>query len=60
MGFGGGAQMGIQGSYFLMPAFDILLRMQDRNLKNRLIGGDLTYRITAGPGGSPGDPGSLP
>jgi hypothetical protein len=58
-GFGGGggggfAQMGVQGSYFMMPAFDILLRMQDRNLKNRLIGGDLTYRITAGPGGKSG------
>jgi len=58
-GFGGGgtggfAQMGVQGSYFMMPAFDILLRMQDRNLKNRLIGGDLTYRITAGPGGKGG------
>ena len=58
-GFGGGgqfgyAQMGVQGSYFMMPAFDILLRMQDRNLKNRLIGGDLTYRITAGPGGAGG------
>jgi hypothetical protein len=47
----GGAQMGIQGSYFLMPAFDILLRMQDRNLKNRMIGGDMTYRVTAGAGG---------
>ena len=47
----GGAQMGIQGSYFLMPAFDILLRMQDRNLKNRLIGGEMTYRVTAGAGG---------
>ena len=34
-----------------MPAFDILLRMQDRNLKNRIIGGDMTYRITAGAGG---------
>tara|TARA_R110000824_G_scaffold174360_3_gene352470 strand:+ start:2664 stop:3800 length:1137 start_codon:yes stop_codon:yes gene_type:complete len=50
-GPGGFAQMGIQGSYFLMPAFDILLRMQDRNLKNRLIGGEMTYRITAGAGG---------
>lgn len=53
-GVGGGAgmaQIGIQGSYFLMPAFDVLLRMQDRNLKNRMIGGDLTYRITAGAGG---------
>ena len=53
-GPGGFAQMGIQGSYFLMPAFDILLRMQDRNLKNRLIGGELTYRITAGAGGKNG------
>ena len=48
MGMGGGmAQMGMQGSYFMMPAFDVLLRMQDRNLKNRMIGGDMTYRITA-------------
>jgi len=35
-----------------MPAFDLLLRMQDRSLKNRLIGGELTYRITAGPNGT--------
>ncbi len=26
--------------------------MQDRNIKNRLIGGELTYRITAGPNGT--------
>jgi hypothetical protein len=26
--------------------------MQDRNIKNRIIGGDLTYRITAGPNGT--------
>jgi hypothetical protein len=50
-GGGGFAQMGIQGSYHMMPAFDILLRMQDRNLKNRIIGGDLTYRVTAAPSG---------
>lgn len=50
-GPGGFAQMGIQGSYYMMPAFDILLRMQDRNLKNRIIGGDMTYRVTAGAGG---------
>ena len=50
-GPGGFAQMGMQGSYFMMPAFDILMRMGDRNLKNRLIGGELTYRITAGAGG---------
>ena len=51
-GIGGFAQVGASGSYFMMPAFDLLLRMGDRNLKNRLIGGDLTYRITAGPNGT--------
>lgn len=50
-GMGGFAQVGGSGSYFMLPAFDLLLRMQDRNIKNRLIGGDLTYRITAGPNG---------
>lgn len=48
-GIGGFSQIGSAGSYFMMPAFDLLLRMADRSLKNRLIGGDLTYRITAGP-----------
>lgn len=51
-GVGGFAQVGAAGSYFLLPAFDLLLRMQDRNIKNRLIGGELTYRITAGPNGT--------
>lgn len=51
-GVGGFAQVGVSGSYFMMPAFDLLLRMQDRNMKNRLIGGELTYRITAGPNGT--------
>jgi hypothetical protein len=51
-GIGGFAQIGSAGSYFMMPAFDLLLRMGDRSLKNRLIGGDLTYRITAGPNGT--------
>jgi hypothetical protein len=51
-GSGGFAQMANGGSYFMMPAFDLLLRMQDRNIKNRLIGGDLTYRVTAGPNGT--------
>ena len=51
-GVGGYSQMGIVGSYYMMPAFDLLLRMQDRNIKNRLIGGELMYRITAGPNGT--------
>jgi hypothetical protein len=36
----------------MLPAFDLLLRMQDRSMKNKLIGGELTYRITAGPNGT--------
>jgi hypothetical protein len=51
-GVGGFAQVGTSGSYFMLPAYDLLLRMQDRNIKNRLIGGDVTYRITAGPNGT--------
>jgi hypothetical protein len=51
-GVGGFAQVGTSGSYFMLPAFDLLMRMQDRNIKNRLIGGDVTYRITAGPNGT--------
>ena len=51
-GVGGFAQVGSSGSYFMLPAYDLLLRMADRNIKNRLIGGELTYRITAGPNGT--------
>ena len=54
-GFGGAAgnaQMGgAGGSYFMAPVFDMLLRMQEINIQRRIIGGDLTYRITALPDG---------
>lgn len=53
-GLGGPAgysQMGYSGSYFMMPAFDMLLRMQQINIQRRIIGGDLTYRVTALPDG---------
>ena len=53
-GLGGPAgysQMGCSGSYFMMPAFDMLLRMQEINIQRRIIAGDLTYRVTALPGG---------
>ena len=50
-GPGGFAQMGNTGSYFMMPAFDMLLRMQQFNIQRRIIAGDLTYRITALPDG---------
>ena len=54
IGLGGAAgfsQMGTMGNYFITPAFDILLRMQDINIKRRIISGELTYRITALPDG---------
>jgi len=48
----GYAQMGnMSGSYFLMPAFDMLLRMQEINIQRRIIAGETTYRITALPEG---------
>lgn len=40
------------GSYYIMPAYDILLRAADRNLKNRIVRSDLTYRVTNGPSGT--------
>lgn len=60
-GFGGGvglganqpgfAQMGNQGSYYMMSGFDYLIRMQEANIINRILGGSLTYRITGLPDG---------
>jgi hypothetical protein len=50
-GDGGGGGYGV-GGYYLAPAFDILLRSQDFNLKQRMIRGDLTYKVTAGPNGT--------
>jgi hypothetical protein len=48
----GYAQVGnMSGSYFLTPAFDMLLRMQEINIQRRIIAGDLTYRVTALPDG---------
>jgi hypothetical protein len=53
LGGGGGlAQIGnMAGSYYLTPVFDTLLRMQEINIQRRIFAGDLTYYITALPGG---------
>jgi len=40
------------GAYYVMPSFDILLRAQDRNLKNRIIRSEMIYKITGGPNGT--------
>ena len=54
-GIGGGAgfsQMGnMAGSFYMTPAFDMLLRMQEINIQRRIIAGELTYRVTALPEG---------
>ena len=47
----GFAQMGNQGSYYMMSGFDYLIRMQEANILNRILGGSLTYRITGLPDG---------
>lgn len=40
------------GALYVMPAFDILLRAADRNLKNRIIRSEYVYKVTAGPNGT--------
>ena len=54
-GLGGGGGLaqpaGMGGGYFMMPAFDMLLRMQEINIQKRVLRGDLTYYITALPEG---------
>jgi hypothetical protein len=48
----GGEYAGLGGGgYYMLPAFDILMRQSDRNLKNRLTRGELTYKITGAPNG---------
>ena len=50
-GPGGFAQMNMSGSFFMAPAFDMLLRMQEINIQRRIIAGEMTYKITALPEG---------
>ena len=47
----GFAQFGGQGSFFMMSGFDYLVRAQEANILNRILGGSLTYRITGLPDG---------
>lgn len=50
--FGGGGGGYGYGGFYLSPAYDILLRNADYNLKQRIISSDLVYKITAGPKGT--------
>jgi len=47
-----GGGMGGAGGYYIAPAYDILLTAQDFNLKNRILRSEMTYKVTAGPGGT--------
>ncbi len=49
--FGGGGAAGFAGGFFLGSSYDILSRNADLNLKQRVISGDLIYKITAGKDG---------
>lgn len=46
MGMGGG-----YGGMSMTPAFDVLLRAGDLNLKQRMLASEMIYKITAGPNG---------
>lgn len=50
--FGGGGGGYGYGGFYLSPAYDILLRDADYDLKQRIISSDLVYKITAGPDGT--------
>jgi hypothetical protein len=47
-----GSSSGGLNSYYMMPAFDIMLRTADRNLKNKLLNSNNMYKITNGPNGT--------
>jgi len=49
---GGGSGFGYGGGFYLAPAYDILSRDADYDLKQRIISSDLVYKITAGPDGT--------
>lgn len=50
--FAGGAGGLGYGGFFLGSSYDILSRDADYSLKQRIISGDLIYKITAGPNGT--------
>ena len=60
VGFGGVAQLGggygvsngPMGGYFIAPAYDTMLLAADLQMKQRLLRGDLIYKVTAGPEGT--------
>jgi hypothetical protein len=43
---------GFGGGYFISPAYDTMLLASDLTMKQRLLRGDLTYKVTGGPNGT--------
>lgn len=52
LGGGYGVSSGPMGGYFIAPAYDTMLLATDLMMKQRLLRSDLTYKVTAGPGGT--------
>lgn len=55
IGFGGDfAQLGgtAMNGFYSLPAYDTVLLAADLSFKNKLLRGDLTYKVTAGPDGT--------
>lgn len=52
LGGGYGISSGPMGGYFIAPAYDTMLLASDLNMKQRLLRGDLTYKVTGGPAGT--------
>jgi hypothetical protein len=52
MGGGMGGTAGFMGGYFIAPAYDTMLLASDLQMKQRLLRGDLVYKVTGGPDGT--------
>lgn len=51
-GMAGGGSYGPMGGFYIAQSMDIAYMAQDLAFKNRLLRGDLTYNVTAGPEGT--------
>lgn len=51
-GMAGGGSYGPMGGFYIAQSYDIAYMATDLAYKNRLLRGDLTYKVTAGPNGT--------
>lgn len=51
-GMAGGGSYGPMGGFYIAQSYDIAYMATDLAYKNRLLRGDLTYKVTAGPDGT--------